>query len=120
MPTATGHTTAIRASDVIGTEVRNRAGESLGKVEDIVLDKTSNSIMFAVLSFGGFLGIGERYHPMPWAVLDYDPDIEAFVVDYSREQLESAPSDTIDELTRHDGVGFRDRAFEHYQVDPYW
>ena len=70
MPTPSGHTSAIRASKVKGTSVYNTAGESIGTVEDIVLNKTSNDIMFAVLGFGGFLGIGEKYHPVPWSLLD--------------------------------------------------
>jgi hypothetical protein len=64
MPTTSGHTRAIRTNKVIGTTVRNAAGESIGKVEDVVLDKQSNNIMFAVVGFGGFLGMGEKYHPV--------------------------------------------------------
>lgn len=63
---------AIRASKVHGTTVYNTQGDKLGTVEDIILDKTSNSIMFAVLGMGGVLGIGEKYHAVPWALLDYD------------------------------------------------
>lgn len=57
MTTATGHTTAIRAKKVTGTTVKDRSGKKVGQVEDIVLDKLSNNIMFAVVSFGGFLGM---------------------------------------------------------------
>ena len=77
MTTATGHTKAIRAGKAIGTNVYDRSGKSIGEVKDIVLDKTSNSILFAVVSFGGFLGIGEKFHPIPWAELDYDPSQKA-------------------------------------------
>ena len=62
MPTASGHTDAIRASRVIGTTVYNTAGDSIGEIEDVMLEKTANDIMFAVIGFGGFLGIGEKYH----------------------------------------------------------
>jgi hypothetical protein len=117
MPTPSGHTTAIRASHVIGARVENAQREHLGKIEDLVLDKVSNSILFVVVGFGGVLGVGERYHPMPWAVLEYDPDVEAYVVPYTREELALAPSDTIDELTRNDGMGMRDRTFAFYGVD---
>ena len=55
MPTASGHTDAIRASRVIGTEVYNAAGDHIGSIEDVMLEKTSNGIMFAVIGFGGFL-----------------------------------------------------------------
>jgi hypothetical protein len=63
MTTASGHTSAIRAKKVIGTTVKNSAGEKIGQVEDIVLDKTSNKIIFAVVGFGGFLGMNEKFHP---------------------------------------------------------
>ena len=113
-------TSAIRAKKVIGTTVKNSAGQKIGQVEDIVLDKTSNSILFAVVSFGGFLGIGEKYHPIPWAELDYDPSQKGYVVSFTHEQLKAAPSDSIEALTQNDGLAFRDRAYKHYGTTPYW
>ena len=72
MTTASGHTSAIRAKKVIGTNVKDKSGHKIGEVEDVVLDKQSNNIMFAVVSFGGFLGVAEKYHPLPWAVRPHD------------------------------------------------
>ena len=115
MPTATGHTTAIRASRVIGTEVKDNGGNVIGKVEDLILDKTDNAIMFAVVGFGGVLGMGEKFHPVPWSTLDYDPEFNAYVVPFSKEQLEAAPADTIKELTKNDGSGIRDQALRLLQ-----
>lgn len=120
MSTATGHTTAIRAERVIGTDVNDSMGNTIGKVEDIILEKTDNKIMFAVVGFGGFLGVGEKFHPVPWSVLDYDPDQSAFIVPFTREQLEAAPSDTISELTKDDGQAARNSAYDYYKVQPYW
>lgn len=120
MPTPTGHTTAIRASRVIGTKVKNDTGETLGKIEDVVLDKLDNSIMFAVVGFGGVLGIGEKYHPVPWSVLDYSPDEDAYVVPYTEDELKAAPHDTINELTREDGHLARESAFDYYKAERYW
>jgi sporulation protein YlmC with PRC-barrel domain len=62
----------IAASKVNGTSVYNRAGEKLGSVYDVMLEKVSGRAEYAILSFGGFLGIGEKYHPLPWNVLTYD------------------------------------------------
>jgi sporulation protein YlmC with PRC-barrel domain len=62
----------ISAEKVTGTNVYNTAGESLGEIEDVMIDKQSGRIAYAVMSFGGFLGIGERYHPLPWSTLKYD------------------------------------------------
>ncbi|MFN4185408.1 MAG: PRC-barrel domain-containing protein, partial [Hyphomonas sp.] len=57
MPTPNGHTSAIPASRTIGTTVYNTAGDKIGKVEDVMLDKLDNSILYAVVGFGGFLGM---------------------------------------------------------------
>jgi len=118
--TPSGHTSAIRAQKVLGTDVHNRAGDSIGKVEDLVLDKQSNNIMFAVVSFGGFLGIGEKYHPIPWSSLDYDEAQKAYVVSFTKEQLQQGPYDSLEALTRGDMRNYRDKAYDHYQVPYYW
>ena len=116
MTTSTGHTSAIRASKVIGTTVKDSAGERLGKVEDVVLDKQSNSILFGVMSFGGVLGMGEKYHPVPWAALDYNEGENAYVINLTKDQLKAAPADSLEELTRNDGRAYADRAFDYYKV----
>lgn len=120
MPTASGHTTAIRASRVIGTEVKDNGGNVIGKIEDLILDKTDNAIMFAVVGFGGVLGMGEKFHPVPWSSLDFDPEFNAYVVPFSAEQLKAAPADTIRELTKGDGTAMRGQAFDYYKAEPYW
>ena len=120
MPTPSGHTTAIRASRVIGTRVKNPQGEVIGEVEDVILDKMSNQILFAVVGFGGFLGMGEKFHPIPWSLLDYQPDEAAYVVPFSKEELKAAPSNTIGELTKGDGYPARTAAYGHYRVAPDW
>ncbi len=118
MPTTTGHTTAIRASRVIGTNVYNLAGEHIGEIEDVMLDKTTNKIMFAVVGFGGILGIGEKYHPLPWSLLDYDEQQGGYVVGITQDQLQSAPADSLHDLTRNDGNGVRDASYKYYKVTP--
>jgi sporulation protein YlmC with PRC-barrel domain len=120
MTTASGHTSAIRAKKVIGTDVKDNSGAKIGHIEDVVLDKQSNNIMFAVLGFGGFLGVSEKYHPLPWESLNYDEDEGAYIVNYTRAQLEAAPTGSIEELTRDDGRQFRDRTYEYYKAPRYW
>ncbi len=120
MATISGHTSAVRAKKVIGTNVKDPAGRKIGEIEDVVLDKQSNSIMFAVVGFGGFLGMAEKYHPIPWSSLDYQPAENAYIVNYTKEQLQAAPAGSIDELTRDDGVSFRDRAYDYYKAPRYW
>jgi sporulation protein YlmC with PRC-barrel domain len=120
MATASGHTSAITARKVIGTAVKDPTGKKIGQVEDVVLDKQSNNIMFAVVGFGGFLGVAEKYHPIPWSSLDYDEDENGYVVSYSKDQLKAAPADSIEALTRGDGFAYRDRAYDYYQAPRYW
>jgi sporulation protein YlmC with PRC-barrel domain len=120
MPTVSGHTTAIRAKQVLGTNVNDTAGNKIGTIEDVILDKQSNSILFAVVGFGGFLGMAEKYHPLPWASLDYDESRGAYVVDFTKDQLQAAPAGSIDELTRDDGLQFRDRVYDYYKAPRYW
>lgn len=91
--TATDETGDLIASDKVeGTAVYNRQGERLGTVHNFMVDKRSGQVAYAVMSFGGFLGIGESYHPLPWKVLTYDTRQGGYVVDLSRQQLEGAPS----------------------------
>jgi sporulation protein YlmC with PRC-barrel domain len=120
MTTQTGHTSAIAASRVIGTSVYNTGGTSIGSIEDIMLDKTSNRIMFGVIGFGGFLGIGEKYHAIPWASLDYDEDKGGYVVPFSEEQLKAAPAYSIKELASADGDTARDASYAYFKVAPDW
>lgn len=120
MPTASGHTSAIRASTVIGTSVHDSSGRKIGEIEDVMLDKLSSNIMFAVVSFGGFLGIAEKFHPIPWSSLKYDKSKDSYVVDFTKEQLEAAPAGSIEELTRDDGQDYRNRAYDYYKAPRYW
>lgn len=120
MPTASGHTQAIRATKVIGTSVFNSTGDKIGKIEDVVLDKTSNNIMFAVVGFGGFLGMSEKFHPIPWSSLDYQKGKDGYVVGYTKEQLKAAPAEGIDQLTGSDGDAMRDKVYDYYKAPRYW
>lgn len=81
----------IRASRVEGTEVYNPEGDHLGQIDDLVIGKRDGEVKYAIMSFGGFLGIGEEYHPMPWNTLDYDPEKGGYVVNMTKEQLRDAP-----------------------------
>ncbi|MCZ4298066.1 PRC-barrel domain-containing protein [Henriciella marina] len=120
MPTPDGHTTAIRASRVIGTDVYSTSGDKIGEIEDVMLNKLDNQIMFAVVGFGGFLGFGEKFHAIPWSSLDYEKDKGGYIVPFSEEQLKQAPSHSLKELTKDDGAAARDAAFDYYKVERYW
>ena len=76
--------------------------------------------MFAVCGFGGFLGIGEKYHPIPWHLLKYDENQDSYVINATEAQLRAAPVDSISELVRGGGIPYRDRAFDYYKIPKYW
>lgn len=94
----------IAASKVKGTNVYNADGESLGSIYDVMIDKRSGTVAYAVLSFGGFLGMGENYHPLPWKQLVYSEQHGGYLVNLSKDFLQAAPayatSDTPDWTSR--------------------
>jgi hypothetical protein len=92
----------IAASKVNGAAVYNTVGEKLGSIYDVMLNKTSGKADYAIMSFGGFLGMGERYHPLPWAQLTYNPDAGGYVVNLDRDRLEGAPSYAEEDLRNWD------------------
>lgn len=85
-------TDLIASSKVEGTAVYNRQGEKLGEVYNFMVGKRSGQVAYAVMSFGGFLGIGQKYHALPWTVLTYDTDKKGYVIDADKDRLMGAPS----------------------------
>ena len=114
-------TSALISSDKVeGTTVKNRQGETLGSIDTLMIDKISGKVAYAVMSFGGFLGIGDRYHPLPWDVLDYVPEEGAYVVDLDKAKLENAPSLSRDEYPNMQDREWGERVYRYYNVPPYW
>ena len=87
----------IGSDKVEGTPVYNADGENLGTVARVMIDKISGKVSYAVMSFGGFLGIGDRHHPLPWDVLTYDTRMGGYIVNLDRATLENAPTYARDE-----------------------
>ena len=85
-------TRLIASNKVEGTAVYNQEGEHLGSVYNFMVDKVSGQVAYAVMSFGGFLGLGDSYHPLPWKALRYDTKLGGYVVDLDRDRLAGAPS----------------------------
>jgi sporulation protein YlmC with PRC-barrel domain len=81
----------ISSSKVEGTTVYNHAGENLGSIDSLMLNKQSGQAEYAVMEFGGFLGMGADRYPIPWQQLSYDTEQDGYVVDLDREMLEKAP-----------------------------
>lgn len=81
-----------RATKIIGTDVYNRQAEKLGDIDDIVLDPRTGQIRYAVVSVGGFLGVGDRLVAVPWKTLQVDRDKDRYVMDATKERLKTAPA----------------------------
>jgi sporulation protein YlmC with PRC-barrel domain len=109
----------ISASKVQGTPVYDTEGGRLGHVEDVMLHKVSGKVAFAVLSAGGFLGIGERLSPLPWSMLTYDTGRGGYLVPIGKAQLQGAPHYDPAELSNEDN-GWGARVNDYFQVTPSW
>lgn len=83
--------TLISSDKVDGTAVYDPQGERLGSIHHLMVGKLNGRVEYAVLSYGGFLGMGERYYPLPWDVLSYDVDQGGYVVALDRQRLKEGP-----------------------------
>lgn len=113
---------ALSASTLIGDDVINAAGEDLGSVEEIMLDVNSGRVAYAVLSFGGFLGIGDKYFAVPWSALTLDTEQHAFVLNVDEETLENAPGfdkDNWPQSLNGDDAWLVD-VYQYYGYPVYW
>ena len=104
----------ISSEKVDGTPVYNPAGERLGTVHHLMIDKYTGQVSYAVMSFGGFLGIGESYHPLPWRRLSYDTRLGGYVVELDRPRLEASPRYTASNQPDWTDPDYRAR------IDEYW
>ena len=102
MNTENTASSVISSDRVNGTKVYNPAGEKLGSIDSLMIDKLSGRVRYAVMEFGGFLGIGTDRYPLPWDTLKYEPSQGGYVVSLAKEQLENAPryaQDTVPAYT---------------------
>ncbi|HEV2748372.1 MAG TPA: PRC-barrel domain-containing protein [Allosphingosinicella sp.] len=81
----------ISSKKVEGTPVVGTNGETLGRIESFMVDKYTGRVAYAIMSFGGTLGVGASYFPVPWPLLDYDVDKDGYALDITKEQLAGAP-----------------------------
>ena len=115
--TLTSSSDVISSERVEGTKVYNDAGEKLGSIDELMIDKRSGHVRYAVLEFGGFLGMGTDRYPLPWNVLKYDTTLEGYVVPLDKNRLEGAPRYNQDRQPEFDDEYGR-RVNDYYGV-PY-
>ena len=109
----------IASDKVEGTKVYDPSGEHIGSVERILIEKRSGKVSYAVLSFGGFLGMGHEHYPLPWSKLNYDESLGGYRTDVSKSQLEGAPKYDNDDEDFWSAENGR-RVYDYYGVAPYW
>ncbi len=110
----------LSASSLQGTDVVNRSGENIGTITEIMIDITSGHVGYAVLSFGGFMGLGDKLFAIPWALLQINTDKEHFVLNVSKELLESAEGFDQDNWPDTTNLEWNRRTYAHYKQEPYW
>lgn len=116
----TRETISLIGSDKVeGTAVYGVDQQKIGSLERVMIDKISGKVAYAVLSFGGFFGMGEDYYPVPWSTLRYDTNLGGYRVNFAKDQLDKAPK-----FSESSGWNWnRDnerRVYEYYRVQPYW
>lgn len=110
----------IGSDKVEGTAVYGMDNEKIGTIERVMIDKLSGKVAYAVMSFGGFLGIGDDHYPVPWAKLTYDESVGGYRTDISKVQLDDAPRyDAEDDFEWNDRQRAMD-VYTYYGVPPYW
>lgn len=115
MQTTSTHN-VISSDKVEGTSVYNEAGDKLGSIDELMIDKVSGKVHYAVLEFGGFLGMNTDRYPIPWGMLKYDTSKEGYVVPLDKAKLEGAPSYTEVDVPAYTSEYGR-RVNSHYGVD---
>jgi sporulation protein YlmC with PRC-barrel domain len=110
----------LSATTMIGDEVKNADGESLGKIEEIMIDRTNGHVAYAVLSFGGFLGVGNKLFAVPWNSLTLNAPDHSFRLDVDKERLENAPGFDKDNWPKSPDRAFIDEVYTFYDVEPYY
>jgi sporulation protein YlmC with PRC-barrel domain len=114
------HRRVLSASTVSGDKVRNAAGEDLGKIEDIMIDLQQGRVAYAVLSFGGFLGMGSKLFAVPWSALTVDEDRKEIILNVDKQTLENAPGFDKDNWPDMADPDWASQIHSHYGSRPYW
>ncbi|VVE34595.1 photosystem reaction center subunit H [Pandoraea horticolens] len=112
---------SVMAADTLDAEdVVNPAGENLGKIKHIMLDVQHGTIAYAVLSFGGFLGMGDKLFAIPWHALQLDVGNKRFILGIDKEALRKAPGFDKDCWPSMADLHWAEQVHAYYTVDPYW
>ena len=110
----------LSASTICGDTVVNGDGDNLGQIEELMIDLESGRVAYAVLSFGGFLGIGDKLFAIPFEALELDAENHRFVLDQPRERLEKAPGFDKSDWPDFADARFGKQVYGYYDITTYW
>jgi sporulation protein YlmC with PRC-barrel domain len=115
-----GAYTIIAKKSLIGTKVINTAHEDLGNIDDLAIDASSGRVAYAILSFGGWLGMGNKYFAIPWEALSFNPSEKAIVLSVEKERLKNAPGFDKDSWPDMSDRAWGSQLYSYYGYRPYW
>lgn len=107
----------ISSEDVQGTNVYDMKATKIGAIDHLMIDKVSGRVTYAVMSFGGFVGLGHSHYPIPWAALKYDTNHSGYVTGITEQQLKDAPAFSDDSWSDRN---WETQTHANYNVSPYW
>ena len=107
----------ISSEDVHGTNVYGIGDEAIGEIDHLLIEKISGRVAYAVMSFGGFLGLAHSHYPIPWSALKYDTALQGYRTGITEAQLKDAPAFSDDSWTDRD---WETRTHQHYGAPTYW
>jgi sporulation protein YlmC with PRC-barrel domain len=110
----------LSSSSINGDEVYNAQGEHLGEIKELMIDLNSGQIAYAVLSFGGFLGIGDKLFALPWEAFTLNSEEKYFVLNVDKERFDNAPGFDKDNWPSSPDRSFIDSVYSHYGYEPYY
>ncbi len=113
-------THVLSTAKILGDKVVNRAGEDLGKIEELMLDLDKGRVAYAVLSFGGFLGMGDKHFALPFEALKLDSEQECFILDVAKEKLKNAPGFDKNNPPKTADRTWGAEIYKYYGYQPYW
>jgi len=112
--------TIVAKKSVLGAKVINSGGEDLGKIEDMVIDMRNNRVAYAILSFGGLFGVGDKHFAIPWEALAFDLSEKVAVLNVDKDRLSNAPGFDKDSWPDMADTRWGTTLHQHYGYKPYW
>lgn len=107
----------ISSEKVEGTDVYGPDRDKIGSIDHLMIDKSSGHVGYAIMKFGGFLGLGQSAYPLPWGKLSYDNNLDGYIADVTEEQVKNAPDYDEDSFKNRD---WETKTHDHYQTRYYW